>query len=389
MELGQSIVIKRLGINSQQVCQHLDNACAAGSPTSNLIFEFDNQFSEVAKILGIQLAPRSDPDKSFAPATEGTILGVHYDTARWNWAIPEDKFYRLMHNLKELLTADEIEQQLLWSVVGKLLHVAPLVPSGKFHLFHIIKANAFSTEPKTSVPLNADFRRQIWFWFTLLRTCSGRVAIPDPDARLPAWSLDIFTDAAGGSPDGSGRGAGAVAVGWWAYIPWGEAINLGHLAPNGGQLDRRMSALELFGPLLAITAAAKLCQGKPLRFWVDNSGSVFIRKKGYSTSCPLSSVLVSALAQVAAALGCKVEVIKITRCSTPLADMADALSKAAFSRFRQLSLVHQDLEIPLVGLLPPRALLHWVARPTVDWNLGDKLLSELETQGLSLQAVSL
>ena len=97
----------------------------------------------------------------------------------------------------------------------------------------------------------------------------------------------------------------------------------------------------------------------------------------------------SALAQVAAALGCKVEVIKSPGCSTPLVDMAEALSKAAFSRFRQLSLVHQDLEIPLVGLLPPRTLLHWVAHPTVDWNLGDKLLSELETQGLSLQAVSL
>ena len=138
-----------------------------------------------------------------------------------------------------------------------------MVPSRKFH---IIKANAFSTEPKTSVPLNADFRRQIWFWYTLLRTCSGCVAIPDPDARLTAWSMDIFTDAAGGSPDGSRRGAGAVAAGWWAYIPWCEAINLGHQAPNGGQLDRRMSAIELFGPLLAITAAAKLCQRKPLRF---------------------------------------------------------------------------------------------------------------------------
>ena len=85
-KLVLSIVIKRSGINPRQVCQHLDDACAAGSPNSNLIFKFDNQFSEVAKILGIQLAPCSDRDKSFAPATEGTILGVHYDTARWNWA---------------------------------------------------------------------------------------------------------------------------------------------------------------------------------------------------------------------------------------------------------------------------------------------------------------
>ena len=56
------------------------------------------------------------------------------------------------------------------------------------------------------------------------------MAIPDPDATVPAWSLDIYTDAAGDSPNGS---AGALVVGWWTYILWGEAINLGNLASNG------------------------------------------------------------------------------------------------------------------------------------------------------------
>ena len=63
-------------------------------------------------------------------------------------------------------------------------------------------------------------------------------------------------------------------------LPWGRAINAGRLTGDGRMLDRIMSALELVGPLLALCSAPMLLKGRPLRFHVDNSGSVFIFKKG-------------------------------------------------------------------------------------------------------------
>ena len=70
-----------------------------------------------------------------------------------------------------------------------------------------------------------------------------------------------------------------------------------------------------------------------VKIWVDNAKSVFIWKKDYSSSCLLSSTLVKALSTLAADLGCQVGLEKITWFSTPLVDMADALSECSFARF--------------------------------------------------------
>ena len=134
------------------------------------------------------------------------------------------------------------------------------------------------------------------------------MAIPDPDAKLPTWAWDVYTDASGGGFDLSGlrtgRGVGAVAPGWWAYVPWSVRICSGPIMADGRRLNRKMSALELIGPLLVISCGFKECKGRPVRIWVDNVGSVAIWKKGYSNHCSLSSTIVKAISVVADGLGC-------------------------------------------------------------------------------------
>ena len=158
-----AIVIDRSGFDSALVIQHLDDVCAAGPADSDMLFKFDAEFQNTAKYLGIKLAPRDDPMKSFGPSTSGVVLGVVYDTVAWTWAIPEEKFIRLLHDLRALVDATDFAQDRMWSVVGKLIHVKPLVPAGNFNIYHLIKANSFSTEPTAMVPVDADLRRQAWF----------------------------------------------------------------------------------------------------------------------------------------------------------------------------------------------------------------------------------
>ena len=66
----------------------------------------------------------------------------------------------------------------------------------------------------------------------------------------------------------------------------------------------KMSALELVGPLMCVCEEPDLVRCRAIQIWVDNIGSVRIWGKGYSSSCGLSTTLVSALATVVAALGC-------------------------------------------------------------------------------------
>ena len=137
-----------------------------------------------------------------------------------------------------------------------------------------------------------------------------------------------------------------------------------------------MSALELVGPLVCVCADPDLVRCRAIRIWVDNIGSVRIWRKGYSNSCSLSTTLVRALAAVAAALGCRVFVEKVARCSSPPAVMADALSKAAFGKFREAAAA-AAWPLRLEPAWVPPALLRWVATPVEDECLGRDILRDL------------
>ena len=377
------IAATKSGFPVKQICQHLDDCCAAAAPNSDLLEIFDATFAEVAETIGVKLAPREDPDKSFGPSQKGLVLGVIYDTVSWTWSLPHEKLSRLLHDMKAFLDGNSIPQHKVWSLVGKLIHIRPLIPCGKFNFHHLLKANSYSTDRDTVVPLSSDLKRQVWFWFTLVRLCAGHGPIPNPDQHLPPWTVDVYTDAAGGSMQSLGLGVGSVTSSWWAYVPWSRSINLGNQTLNGRSLARAMSALELIGPLLTLSAGYLWCKNKPVRIWVDNAASVFIWQKGYSTSCDLSTTLVLATAKVAAGIGCRVEIVKISRCSTPLASMADSLSKADFARFWSLAR-SESLPIPLDQAWVPPSLLRWIDKPISSDVLGDDILRDLSKRVLVL-----
>lgn len=138
-------------------------------------------------------------------------------------------------------------------------------------------------------------------------------------------------------------------------------------------MSRKMAALELIGPLVAISTAAQQVSGRPIRFWVDNKGSCGIWKHGFSSSCLLSNCIVKTIAAVAAALGCQVDICKITRCNGAGAVMADALSKADWNRFKIAGGHKLDLQPGKI----PRALLKWCQQPVVDEQLGSRIIAEL------------
>ena len=377
------IVIHKSNFPSNQVCHHLDDCCAAANFNSDILELFDATFSDIARQLGIKLAPRLDPEKSFGPCQKGLVLGIVYDTVQWTWALNHEKLARLLQDLKAFLDASEMAQSKIWSMVGKIIHIRPLIPDGRFNIHHLLKANSLSTNKNHMIHLTPGFKRQTWFWFTMIRLCSGRGKLPNPNITSPPWATNVYTDAAGGSMSSVGLGAGAVAPNWWAYVPWSKAINLGKPTPTGTSLNRAMSALELVGPLLAVSSGFSWCKNQHVVIWVDNAASVYIWNKGYSTSCPLSTTLVNAIACVCAALGCSLNISKILRCSTPEAILADALSKADFNMFWNLTLQHQ-LPMPVEQAWVPPHLLQWVHNPIADDYLGNKILKDISKRALVL-----
>jgi hypothetical protein len=375
-KLVLDLVCRRANFPRSMVCQHLDDVCAAAAAGSAALHRLDAAFQEIAADLGVELAPRDDPEKSFAPCTQGVVFGVAYDTVKWTWAIPDDKLARTCDMLVDTIEADRVQAKEFRSLAGKLIHVKPLVPAGRFNIDKIMKTYAAAAKTDGEVAISSACRRQLRFWLLFLRVCSGHVDIPRPVGAVTAGALDAFTDAAGGSSEAIGRGTGGVLGSWWYYIPWARRINAGGWKVDGKKVGRKLSALELAGPLIVVAAGHELCRGQALNVWVDNIGSVEVYRKGYSRNCRLCTTIAKAAATVAAAIGCRLEVRKVTRCSAVGPRMADQLSKARFGEFRrEAAAAGWELQVGPAAI--PKALLRWLDKPGPYDGLGGEILKEI------------
>ena len=370
------LVCRKASFPRHMVCQHLDDVCAAGAAAdAGKLLEFDQAFQQVAAYLGIELAPREDPEKSFAPCTQGVIFGVHYDTVSWTWAIPGDKMAALCHLLGAAIGSEEVPSKDFKSIAGKLIHIKQLVPAGRFNIDKIMAAYAVA-DRVDAVAISSACRRQLRFWLLFAQVCSGRIAIPRPAGRLNAAALQAFTDAAGGSSESVGRGSGGVLGSWWYYVPWARRVNLGLWKVDGRKVGRKLSALELAGPLIVLAAGHRICRGQALTVWVDNAGAVQVYGKGYSRSCRLCTTIAKAASTIAAGLGCDLRVAKIARCTGTGAVLADLLSKARFGAFYETA-ARDGWGLDREPASIPSALLQWLDRPAPLDSLGHQILQEI------------
>jgi len=264
------------------------------------------------------------------------------------------------------------------SLVGKLINIKPLIPAAKFNMEHVMKLLAES-HASTTCNIDEQCDRQLAYWRLMLVACTGKLSIPDNISNMPTWSVNAYTDAAGGTMESLGRGTGGVCGSSWFYYPWSKAINSGTAKVQEKKVGRKLSALELVGPLILLSAMAKTLTHSPLIIWVDNAGSVMIWEKGYSNNCDLSSTIVKALGMVAAAHGIQLELKKITRCSSVGPTLADHLSKAQFAAFRELA-QQSSWELDTEPLKIPSALVQWMHQPVPDPDLGHRILIELSAQ---------
>ena len=281
------IVLAQCTILRRQVVRHLDDVVAAG--TKREVEDLYLKYEEVANLLGVELASISDPDKAFKPCQEGRVFGIDYDTKSFTWWLREDKLGRIIVSLRTLVDLPEHRVRSLKSIAGKIMDVRLMVPGGKYNVGQILKfAGGNLDEMDKEIKVSDWCRAEAYFWMTMLPFCGRRVTLPDPDVSLPPWPVNVFTDSAGGSLATIGAGMGAVIYpNWWAYAKWGNSINCGKRYRDGKKICNKMSALELIPPLVVLVSSDDMLRGKAVRFFVDNSGSVAMFNKGWSSTCML------------------------------------------------------------------------------------------------------
>ena len=363
------------------VIQHLDDLCMVGRGNDGKVEQFYEKYLEVCEYVGVSLQETRDvsEDKAFAPSTVGSMLGIWFDTVKWRWWISEEKVLRYANDFKEMLELKETTQRKIWESVGKVLYISQLIPESRYHTSELLRLNNFSDNGEEIVKLTKKFKRQIKWWIPFVRLAGQGMPIPEPYTNVvPPAAIEADSDAAGGSLRGR-PGCGIVMGEAWSVIRWPSYINSSEKCMCGAKWRHKLSFLEMIGHLLHVTVFAEELVDKPIVTNIDNEGTVCIARKGRAMRCPLTDCLVNTINHVAVAIGARAFVRKVRRCSTPQAIAADALSKNDMTRFREMIPDSEKLPRPV-----PRTVLAWIQSPTVDNDLGRKIVLELEVMGVDI-----
>ena len=364
------------GVEPASVLQCLDDVVAVAGAEETSCSEFYHTYRKVCAEVGVKLAPEGDKDKAFPPDTVGTILGIEYDTVKFQWRIPRVKASYITQTLYKIIDGDTVTNGEIMKLSGRLDHYYPLVPGGKFERFWISRLSD-SLKPK-HMPVQPDrlAMSQARWWVWNVTASLEWNTIPDVRDLRPAHYIPLFPDAAGGSDQNIALGFGGCI--WtergtipWCYLPWPELIREDRKNRWGMKFARKLSVLEAVAALGLLSSEPVLLKGRNVRIFSDNIGFVLSYRKGNST-CSYLVTVIKALNAVAMGLNIGLTVSWSPRVSGTGEEIADHLSKGRIEEALALSERFREEPSEI-----PRTLVSWLQHPTPSRLLGQGIVEEI------------
>ena len=201
------------------IIQHLDDLIMIGRGDDGRVQKVYQRYLDVCTKTGISLQEPKDAasDKAFGPTTEGSMLGIWFNTVTWKWWLSSDKVLRYANDLTDLLQTEETSQRTIWESVGKILYVSYLIPESKYYTCSLLKTNNQSEDPKARIKITEEMKREIRWWIPMVRLVGEGMPIPPTYNVCPPLALEADNDAARGSKKGA-PGCGIVMGDAWAYL---------------------------------------------------------------------------------------------------------------------------------------------------------------------------
>ena len=160
------------------------------------------------EVLGLPVAW----EKLEGPATSLTFLGFEIDTMALELRLPQVKLVELQQTVVSWLDRTDCLKKELESLHGKLAHASKVVKLGKTFTRRLIELLAGFRKPYYHVRLNQEFKADLMWWVTFMRSWNGTAIITPTEQGRQV--LHIWTDASGSF------GCGAVAPAQREWLQW-------------------------------------------------------------------------------------------------------------------------------------------------------------------------
>ena len=277
-----SDVVKEISLlnaktNPQNALKCLDDVANIDTKGTGRVGRFSKEYERLCSSIGIKLAVEevNDKEKCFSVGTVGTVLGVTYDLDRWCWKIPDAKAGAMADQLRTIIEGKEVTNSLLQSVAGRIQHYSPIVFNGQWEKAFLVGLDD-ENKPKTSkVRMRSWNKEQAQWWLTALTRGMTGTRIPSPLVFTNPEVIHCYCDAA--AEDGDSGAGGVIWVEGqkpWIQMKWPAWITKGEVNRMGDTFHHKLSTLEGFGCILALTAAPEIVKGRTVRIHCDNAGKI-------------------------------------------------------------------------------------------------------------------
>ena len=258
-----------------------------------------------------------NPSKICEPNTTMEYLGIILDTDRLQARISSDRLEDVMSELLQWRHRQTATKRQILSLIGKLTFVSRVVRPGRTFVRRMISLACSAPHLHHRVRLTNDFQLDVQWWLDYLPQWNG-VSLFPPSHWESNIDLHLFTDSSDVAAGGYYRGA-------WFVVPFVHEFS--------ELKDMSINWRELFAIIVAAQTFGTLWTGKRIMFHCDNMCVVDVVKSGSCRSDRIMDLL-RKLFFICARFDFEISMCYV---NTKANDIADALSRLQFTRFRQLA----------------------------------------------------
>ena len=225
----------------------LDDLIGAGTWESTM--KLYKASTDLCSYIGVRLADTDDPNKAFSPRQDGTILGIYYNLPTWSWKLAPEKGDKILTLLFDIVEKDEVRNDLLKKLLGKINHYSGVF-SSKFERAFLQKCHEELQPNHRLMKVTANAKSQAAHWIRMIHAASVHNTIPPYRLITSPSPLELHGDAAGGLAGGYG----AVTK-----LPDGQMLWVMGVWEDRLKADKKMLGKLTFLEALASLNALLMC----------------------------------------------------------------------------------------------------------------------------------
>ena len=376
-----AIVLARSGLPRQLVHRTLDDAAFVAPANTDWCARFSEQYKDTCATLNIELAADcARGEKAFTDKTEGTVLGIVFNSDILSWRFPSHKSNQILEEIHNVIHGGHVDFKQFEKLAGRLAHFGQMCPFLKAFKRPINDMlSAFEEDDNILLPVTDDLVRDLRTWAATIMHASCWMPICADFPHPPFGAIEFTSDAAGGLSDTDTCGVASLSISdsgkvWFlARGAWPDSIRGGTLDNKGADFASKTTTLETVGLLLPFLCIPDILRGRHVVLGVDNVAVVFGWDNRSVKGDTSASILIRALHIITTYLECRVYVQHVPRKSTHASYVADCFTRDSTTTAETWA----ELETKHV-FGPPKPLWEWLCNPIDNWQLGLELIDWLK-----------